>query len=102
MKIKHEAGWKELPIAGLIPEGGTAEEYKTGAWRSRRPVWDKEKCKHCLFCWVYCPDSSILIKDKKMIRIDYDYCKGCGICAQICPPKIGAISMIDESGASQS
>ncbi|MCK5239384.1 MAG: 4Fe-4S binding protein, partial [Candidatus Thorarchaeota archaeon] len=20
-------------------------------------------------------------------HIDYDYCKGCGICSQVCPPK---------------
>jgi len=29
-----------------------------------------------------------------MLKIDYDYCKGCGICAQECPFK--AISMVRE------
>jgi len=31
-----------------------------------------------------------------MPRIDYEYCKGCGICAQVCPTK--AISMVEEVG----
>jgi Pyruvate/2-oxoacid:ferredoxin oxidoreductase delta subunit len=28
------------------------------------------------------------------VKIDYDYCKGCGICAQECPAK--AIRMVAE------
>lgn len=29
-----------------------------------------------------------------MVRIDYDYCKGCGICSNVCPVK--AIEMVRE------
>ncbi len=88
--------WKELPEGGLILEPGTAERYETGDWRSRRPVWDKEKCISCLNCWIYCPDSSILVENEKMIGIDYKHCKGCGICAQSCPEKVNAIKMVNE------
>jgi len=28
--------------------------------------------------------------------IDYKYCKGCGICAEECPPKVKAITMVRE------
>jgi Fe-S-cluster-containing hydrogenase component 2 len=42
-------------------------------------------------CHLYCPDSAI---DFETIEIDLDYCKGCGICASICPPK--AIKMVQE------
>ena len=80
-------GWKNIPIGGVIAEGGTAEKYKTGDWRTFKPIRDEEKCIHCMFCWVYCPDSSILVKDGKMTGFDYDHCKGCGICASVCPKK---------------
>jgi len=90
-----EKGWKEIPIGGLILEAGNAEEYKTGSWRTFRPVVDKEKCKNCLLCWIYCPDSSIKVENEKMEGFYYDYCKGCGICKNICP--FNAIKMIEES-----
>ena len=81
----EEKGWKEIPLAGIITEPGSARKYKTGTWRTFRPVWDKDKCIHCFFCWVNCPDSSIIVKDEKMTGIDYDHCKGCGICVVECP-----------------
>ncbi len=90
MKLKK---WQELEIGCVIPEGGTSREFKTGDWRSERPVWHKEKCVQCYICWIYCPDSAIIIKDGKVAGIDYDFCKGCGICAYECPPKASAIKM---------
>lgn len=84
--IEQKLGWKSL-AEGDIVEAGTASKFKTGDWRSERPIWFPERCIHCLFCWVSCPDSSILIKDQKMIGIDYDHCKGCGICVKECPVK---------------
>lgn len=88
--------WKELPIGGLILEPGTAQRYKTGSWRSRRPIFDKDKCISCLNCWIYCPDSSIIVEGGKVLEINLDYCKGCGICASVCPEKVSAIKMEDE------
>jgi Pyruvate/2-oxoacid:ferredoxin oxidoreductase delta subunit len=32
--------------------------------------------------------------DEIAVAIDFSYCKGCGICANVCPQK--AITMIDE------
>jgi len=96
MKSPTELSWKEMPHGAVI-EGGTAEQFETGDWRSLRPVWDEKKCIHCLICWIYCPDSSILVKDGKMVGIDLKHCKGCGICAIECPQKVQAISMVAES-----
>ena len=73
--------WKEIPIGGVITDVGNSVEYKTGDWRSYRPVWDEKKCNNCKVCWVYCPDGSIVIKNGVMTGIDLDHCKGCGICA---------------------
>jgi len=90
-------GWKELAIGGRIDEAGNAAEYETGSWRTFRPVRSEEKCSNCLRCWIYCPDSSIQVKDGKVVGIDLEHCKGCGICAAICPPKVRAIEMKRES-----
>ena len=94
--VEQKPGWKELP-EGDILEPGTAEMFKTGSWRSEKPVWNKEKCINCLICWISCPDSSIMVKEGKMTGIDYDHCKGCGICSRECPVKpVKAILMEQE------
>jgi len=41
-------------------------------------------CFQCDNCWHFCPDAAV-IKRNTDYEIDYDYCKGCGICAQECP-----------------
>lgn len=75
------------------------EAGKTGDWRSSRPVIDQSKCipcvkkkPACFLCWLYCPEG--VVKATIPVEIDMDYCKGCGICAEECPPK--AISMVRE------
>ncbi|KAA0004092.1 MAG: 4Fe-4S dicluster domain-containing protein [Thermoplasmata archaeon] len=58
---------------------------KTGSWRVFRPFFDKEKCIKCWRCWIFCPEAAIARNE--FPTIDYDYCKGCGICANECPTK---------------
>ena len=42
-------------------------------------------CVACDNCFIFCPDIAVK-KDKGGIySIDYDYCKGCGICVHECP-----------------
>ena len=91
--------WTEIPIGGLIVEAGNATAYHTSGWRAKRPVWQNEHCSQCLRCWVYCPDSAIRVEDGKMVGIDLDYCKGCGLCAYECLGKKGekAITMHEEA-----
>lgn len=91
----REWSWKQHPSAATIPEAGNAQDYKTGGWRSQRPIRDKEKCTDCLICWILCPDSSVLVEDEKIAGFDLDHCKGCGICAEECPRD--AIEMVSES-----
>ena len=93
MTTEEKPGWKSLPIAAVVPEPGSSLKYKTGDWRAFRPIVEKEKCVNCLICWIYCPDSSIMRREK-WVEINYDYCKGCGICARECPTK--AITMTEE------
>lgn len=69
-----------------------------GGWRSERPVIDASKCVMCSQCYLHCPDGTIYeLETEKRYEIDYDFCKGCGICAKMCKP--GAISMIPEGTA---
>ena len=63
---------------------------KNAGWRNVRPVIDIQKCVGCLNCYLYCPDGVISRRDGN-VEIDYDFCKGCGICKKICRP--GAIEM---------
>ena len=53
-------------------------------------------CNECENCYVFCPDTSV-IKTGEMFshQVDYDFCKGCGICLSECPR--GAISLKEEA-----
>ncbi len=94
--------YKEMPLglatppmkteAGLVGPGSFVEN-KTGSWRTFKPILDHEKCIMCLFCWFYCPEGCIE-RTNNTLNINYDYCKGCGICASECPKN--AIEMVRE------
>lgn len=93
MSKTAKPGWKTIPIGGILLEPGSAVKYKTGDWRAFKPNVDQGKCINCLLCWIYCPDAAINRKEK-FVEVNYDYCKGCGICANECPVK--AITMTEE------
>jgi 2-oxoacid:acceptor oxidoreductase delta subunit (pyruvate/2-ketoisovalerate family) len=63
-------------------------EFLTGDWKTYMPIRDPEKCTRCLLCVIFCPDGAIHWKpEKEDIEFDYNFCKGCGICANECPTK---------------
>jgi pyruvate ferredoxin oxidoreductase delta subunit/pyruvate ferredoxin oxidoreductase gamma subunit len=89
-----------------IPQGGSSKAGflvdKNSGWRNRTPRVDVDKCVGCLQCYMYCPDGvirkNVIEIDGKSVTkvdIDYDFCKGCGICEKMC--QIGAISMEEKS-----
>jgi len=86
--------WKKLRIGTIIDEPGGAVEYKTGDWKSQRPVLDKAKCNKCGLCFIYCPEGCIPPDEEGYFIADLTFCKGCGICAKECPKK--AIMMVVE------
>ena len=84
----------EFPLGMTGVETGNGQYYRTGGWRSIRPVWDKEACKDCMLCWINCPDSAIDVEDGKMTGINLDHCKGCGVCVKEC--RFDALEMVSE------
>lgn len=46
---------------------------------------NKDKCKKCGVCWIYCPLGVIREMEDGYFEIDREYCRPCGICAQECP-----------------
>jgi len=66
------------------PVIGSAGE--TGNWRTEKPVLAEDACTKCYFCWLHCPEDTIRVDGKgEFPYVDYQYCKGCGICVEVCP-----------------
>jgi 2-oxoacid:acceptor oxidoreductase delta subunit (pyruvate/2-ketoisovalerate family) len=51
-------------------------------------------CFGCDNCYGVCPDNAVIKLEVGRYEFDYDFCKGCGICATECP--CGAIEMVPE------
>lgn len=89
--------WQEPQRVRLYPLGATCPSAHlvtiNAGWRTFKPIIDHEKCIHCLRCFLVCPDG-VIDKSEDLLSIDYDYCKGCGICAHEC--KLNAITMVKE------
>jgi pyruvate ferredoxin oxidoreductase delta subunit len=94
VKEASEFSWKEIPLGAICLDPGSSREYKTGTWRSTRPVVDTEKCIKCGLCWLYCPEGCIEKDKYGYFHADLDFCKGCGICAKECWTQ--CIKMVEE------
>ncbi|MDN4482337.1 NAD(P)-binding protein [Demequina lignilytica] len=82
---RRVTGFEEV-LAGLDAEHAVFEARRCMSCGS---------CFECDNCFGMCPDDAIRKLGPGMrYEIDYDYCKGCGICAAECP--CGAIDMIPE------
>jgi 2-oxoacid:acceptor oxidoreductase delta subunit (pyruvate/2-ketoisovalerate family) len=86
--------WQELPAGGAVFPAEAPQPH-TGGWRTGlKPDVDVSRCVDCLLCWLYCPDSAVVLDGQAFAGFDYDFCKGCEICAEICP--VEAITMVEE------
>ncbi|MFH0935564.1 MAG: 4Fe-4S dicluster-binding protein [Candidatus Omnitrophota bacterium] len=80
----------------LIVKPQKSKGDNTGAWRIQsRPKFLQKDCIACRMCLLVCPEHCISGKEKNTYQTDYNYCKGCGLCARICPK--ADIEMIEES-----
>ena len=112
---KHElAGFEKLnpwyysdapktvrPLLDLIRRQSTFEEVQGGldeknALFEARRCLSCGNCFECDNCYGVCPDNAVIkLGPGKRFQFNYDYCKGCGLCAAECP--CGAIQMVPES-----
>lgn len=85
-----------LPVADRIKgfaevEGGFTESVSV---KETERCFSCGVCDSCDNCWLVCPDVTISRKNGEY-QVNYDYCKGCGICKEECPR--GAITMEEEA-----
>jgi len=93
--VPRLSDWNELPVAG-VADPATAPHVRTGSWRTGvRPELDVHACVQCLLCWLYCPDSAVRIAGSVVLGFDHDVCKGCELCAAVCP--VDAIAMVPDA-----
>jgi len=86
--------WRELLPGCVVIEAGNAKQYRTGDWKSERPVSNHEKCIKCGICYLFCPEGCIGQNEDGYFEANLYYCKGCGICARECWTE--AIEMVEE------
>jgi 2-oxoacid:acceptor oxidoreductase delta subunit (pyruvate/2-ketoisovalerate family) len=68
---------------------------ETNALYEARRCLSCGNCFECDNCYGVCPDNAVIkLGAGKRFQFNYDYCKGCGVCAQECP--CGAIAMVPE------
>ncbi|MCI7550946.1 MAG: NAD(P)-binding protein [Actinomycetaceae bacterium] len=78
---------------------GTFDEVVQGL-DERSALFEARRCMSCgnCFgcdnCFGVCPDNAVTKIKAGEYEFKYDYCKGCGVCAEECP--CGAISMVPE------
>lgn len=90
------------PMLDMVRRQSTFDEVQHGlteenALFEARRCMSCGNCLQCDNCYGVCPDNAVIKTgdDNVPYIFNYDYCKGCGICASECP--CGAINMEKES-----
>ena len=68
--INPNTPMEKMTPGGDIYTAGNAREFKTGDWRSIKPIFISEKCKQCGLCFPVCPDDAIPV-NKECNREDF-------------------------------
>jgi 2-oxoacid:acceptor oxidoreductase delta subunit (pyruvate/2-ketoisovalerate family) len=88
------------PMLDLVRRQTTFDEVQHGlteenALFEARRCMSCGNCFECDNCYGVCPDNAVIKLGAGMkFKFNYEYCKGCGICANECP--CGAIDMVSE------
>jgi 2-oxoacid:acceptor oxidoreductase delta subunit (pyruvate/2-ketoisovalerate family) len=89
------------PTLDLARRRSTFEEVvkpldETNALYEARRCLSCGNCFECDNCYGVCPDNAVIkLGPGQRFKFNYDFCKGCGVCAAECP--CGAIAMVPEA-----
>jgi 2-oxoacid:acceptor oxidoreductase delta subunit (pyruvate/2-ketoisovalerate family) len=89
------------PVLDILRRQSTFDEVLGGLDESNalfeaRRCLSCGNCFECDNCYGVCPDNAVVkLGPGKRFEFNYDYCKGCGMCATECP--CGAITMVPET-----
>ncbi|HSH07063.1 MAG TPA: NAD(P)-binding protein [Burkholderiales bacterium] len=89
-----------LPMLDAVRRQSTFDEVQGGLDESNalfeaRRCLSCGNCFECDNCYGMCPDNAVIkLGPGRRFEFNYDYCKGCGVCAAECP--CGAIEMVPE------
>jgi pyruvate ferredoxin oxidoreductase delta subunit len=90
--------WNEFSegiVVKAVERGQRNPDYQRWTTRTMRPVIRYDTCIKCDLCWYSCPDECFDPTPEGYFDVTYDYCVGCGRCAEVCPvPE--CIVMVDE------
>lgn len=99
-------GYETQPIGGVIEGANSFKKNLSASREGYLPEWIEDKCIHCTNCDNVCPDYCFVWEDGLDKRgreqmflkgIEYNYCKGCLKCVEVCPT--GAlVQMIEQEG----
>jgi formate dehydrogenase (NADP+) beta subunit len=106
LNTAYYAGSARVKVAKLPVSERTFEAEIEGTISRAEALAEAQRCLscgNCLACdncWTMCPDNAViktveLAVDGSHYVFDYDYCKGCGLCAQECPT--GYIQSVPET-----
>lgn len=98
--------WYEFPEGVVVPAvsrgftsgpGGQMrnERFKHGTAKTERPLVRFDLCTKCTICWLECPDGAKVPTPDGFFDTHYEFCTGCGKCAEVCPIA-ECIVMVDE------
>lgn len=105
-KIPILPKWHEMAEGAMVPavprgfklgpKGQSRNmNFKRGTTKSQRPVVRFDLCTKCTLCWAECPDECFDPTSDGFYDVAYEFCVGCGKCAEVCPVK-ECIVMVDE------
>ena len=88
-----------IEVEGTEPNFKKGMKYLTGLDIDTEPMEqdinrDETKCVHCGVCTSVCAPEALYIKDRKIMKVEFDYnrCVACELCVRVCPVKAMNVS----------